>query len=119
VLRTGRSGEVVVRQEAACVIVIFEGKAAVMPWEAADELARAITQKARQAEEVAKAEHIALDQALLLRAGATIGLSNNRWIRRLAGIEAAHNPMLRRFMPGGVKSQEMFGTPTVRKGNPR
>lgn len=89
-----------------------------LPWKAADALAQAISAKARQAEELDKAQSIALDQALLLRAGVPIGLTNHPRIKAEAAKEAAWNRKLRRALPGGVKSMEHVGTPNVVKHDP-
>lgn len=87
-----------------------------MPWQAADSLASALSAKARQAEEQVKAGDIIYDNAICMRAGLPFGLSNRRDIVCEAMKEAAWNTNLRRYMPGGVKSKEVFGTPTVRHG---
>jgi hypothetical protein len=77
------------------------------------QVARALTQLALRADELAQAERIALDSAVLLRAGSNFALSSDPKIIDAARSEAAWNGALRRFMPGGVKSEEAFGTPTV------
>jgi len=81
-------------------------------------LANALYRCSLQAEEQAKAERIALDTAILYRAGAPLGLSNDPAILDEAKKEAAWNSELRRAMPGGVKSAEAFGVPAVRRGPP-
>lgn len=103
-----------VRAEGRNVVVIKGGRTVFdMPWDAALALARAIYAKAKEAEEFAHAEAIVLDQAILTRLGVPIGLSDNRDIQQAAGREAAWNSKLRRYLPGGVRSQEIFGTPTI------
>lgn len=67
------------------------------------------------AEEHAKAEQIAFDTAVLYRAGAPLGLSDHPAIIEEARKVAAWNSDLRRFMPGGVKSEEAFGVPSIIK----
>jgi hypothetical protein len=84
----------------------------------AQALADALYKVSLVAEEEAKAERIALDTAILYRAGAPIGLSNHPAIIDEAKKEAAWNTELRRCMPGGVKSEEAFGTPSVILGTP-
>ena len=64
-------------------------------------------------EELAEAERIARDSAILLRAGANFGLSNDPRILDAAKSAAAWDSELRRCMPGGVKSEEAFGTPAL------
>lgn len=108
-----RPSEAKVGRDGTMVILRIGGRDIVLPWRAADEIARALTAKAREAEEQEKAPSIARDAAILLRAGVPIGLSNDSKIRDEAGKIAAWDSDLRRYMPGGVKSQEMLGRPAV------
>jgi hypothetical protein len=109
-----------IRAEGTRVLVVSDGRAILdLPWQAALSIARGLVAVARKAEEIAKAEQIVMDQAILTRAGAPFGLSNNPDIKKEAGKEAAWNTDLRRSMPGGVKSQEVFGTPTLKKEPPK
>jgi len=103
--RVGRSGQL--------VLLVIGGKTVEMPWQAALELGRALVSRARDAEEQAKAPQVARDAAILLRAGARIGLSSDPKIRDEAGKLAAWDEELRRCMPGGIKSQEMLGRPAI------
>ena len=81
---------VTVRQEGTNVVVIREGRAVFdMPWDAALQLARAIFSQAKRAEELASAERIAEDQAVLLRLGVPVGLSSRRDIQEEAQKRAA------------------------------
>lgn len=102
-----------VGRDGATVLLRIGGRTYQMPWEAADQIARALQGKARDAEEQAKAPQIAMDAAILLRAGVPIGLSSDARIRDEAGKLAAWDSELRRYMPGGVKSEEMLGRPSV------
>lgn len=112
--------QITVRQEGPKVLLLSGGiLIAEMPWEAADQLANAIRAKARQAEELQKAEQIAFDQAVLFRSGAPIGLTRHRAIMSEAIKQALWNTELRRYMPGGVKSQEVFGTPAILRHLPK
>lgn len=95
------------------VLLTVEGRTLSLPWEAADELATALRQKARQAEEAAKALLIAGDHAILLRLGIPLGLSNRPDIQHEAAQIAQYDRDLRRYLPGGVRSREAFGTPTI------
>lgn len=83
------------------------------------ELARALYTQAKLAEEHAKAEAIIYDQAILTRLGVPFGLSSNPDILREAAKEAAWNTSLRRYIEpqraGGIASQAVFGTPTIKK----
>lgn len=110
-LRIGREGPF--------VFLVWESKAIRMPWNTALDVAASIREQAKQAEEYAKAEGIIFDQALLVRLGANIGLSSNPAIQAEAAKEAAWNSDLRRYLPGGVKSKEQFGAPSVIRHNPR
>jgi hypothetical protein len=105
-----------VRREGEKVLLLSGGiLIAEMPWRAADELATALKAKARLAEEEEKGGQIALDSAILMRAGVPFSFSSRPDILKEAVKEAAWNCSLRRYMPGGVKSKEIFGAPTVIK----
>lgn len=109
-----------VRQEGEKVLLLSGGiLIAEMPWQAADQLAAALKAKARQAEELQKAEQIAFDQAVLMRGGFPIGLTRHKAIISEAVKQAFWNTDLRRYMPGGVKSQEIFGTPAIIRHLPK
>ena len=113
-IRVPKHKEVRVRQEGTRVSLIVDGREVLSGhWRQADELAKALVAKARAAEELEKHEAIAHDHAILMRAGAPFGLTNTPWIRDLAARIAAWDTRLRRFMPGGVRSQEHVGTPTI------
>lgn len=101
------------------VVVEIDGKVVHLPWETADELARALIIKARQVEEQVKALNIARDDAILLRLGVPVGLSNDPNINAMAEGLAQYDPDLRRYLPGGVRSKEHFGTPTLIRHAPR
>lgn len=108
-----------VRQEGEKVLLLSGGVLiAEMPWQAADELANALRAKARQAEEQSKAESVVYDSAILMRAGAPFSFSIRPDILKESRKEAAWNSNLRRYMPGGVRSTEVFGTPSVIGGQP-
>lgn len=104
-------------QDGPNVIISFDGKPIEMPWNAALDVSKALTIKARAAEEIAKAEGIIFDQALLVRTGAPLGFTDNPDIQKEAAKEAGWNSKLRRFIPGGVhrRSQErgQLGSPTI------
>lgn len=116
--------EITARQEGPKVLLIVKGFSvrdvvAELPWNVALDVARAIYEKAKDAEEVANAEGIVFDQALLIRMGARIGFSSHPGIQAEAAKEAVGNRELRRYLPGGVKSQEQFGRPTIIRHPPR
>lgn len=89
---------------------------------AVDEVPRAafcdaIASQARQLEEEEKHEAIAQDAAILFRAGAPFGLTDNPEIQREAVTEAAWGK-LRRYMPKGIESQEVVGVPSLVQHSP-
>jgi hypothetical protein len=108
-----------IRQDGTDVVLVINGKATVIPWQHADELAAAIRSQARRAEEEAKKELIAADGSILLRKGIPIGLSDRRDIMNEVAHLAQYDRDLRRYIPGGVRSREQFGTPTIRQSRPR
>lgn len=101
------------------VLLTVDGKTVSIPWEHADEIARGLTVKARAAEEEQKALGIAADNALLLRVGVPVGLSNRRDILAESASIAQYDRDLRRHLPGGIKSREVFGTPAIIRHAPR
>lgn len=108
--------EFTIRQEGTCVQLIVNGKLiADMPWDKADEIAKAIGIQARKAEEIAKRDQVMFDHAIMLRLGTGIGLANDPYLRREAARIAQWDSKLRNYLPGGVKSEENFGTPTIKR----
>ncbi len=116
-----RAKSATVRQEGTAVVVIHNGRTVLdMPWEAALAMAGAIYEQAKKAEELAKAEAISFDQAILLRLGVPIGLSDRQDIREESQKLAAWDSRLRIAIPlgrakgvSGVRSAEAVGTPSV------
>ena len=103
-----------IRQEGSNVLLFVNGKVVVnLPWDAWLELSREIIAKARQAEQIAKADKVIKDQALLQRYGFPIGVTNNKDMQKEAMNEAAWGSELRRYKPGGLPSQEIVGVPSV------
>lgn len=101
-------------QDAGHFTVTLAGTTWVLPRPLAWALRAALIAKARDAEEQEKAPAIAMDQALLMRSAAPVGLSSDPKIQDRAALEAAHDRDLRRFVPlRGIKSKEEFGRPTV------
>lgn len=114
-----KTREAAVRQEGTRVVVIVDGRAVLdLPWQAAQGMAKAIMAKAKEAEELASAESIAMDSAILLRAGVPLGLTSHPKILDLARKEAVSNRRLRRAMPGGIKSKTQYGRPAVEVKKP-
>lgn len=106
--------QLVFRQEGSRVLILLDGRLIEsMPWQAAVQASTALLIKGRKAEEHAKANQIIGDSALLIRAGIPLGLSNNPVIVSEAVKEANHNRDLRRYLPGGIQSTAVVGTPAV------
>jgi len=108
------------KQDGARVLLIVDGALiASLPWEASLEVSRALRSVGKLAEEYAKAGEIVLDQAIMTRAGwPFMGLSGNPKILEEAAKEAAWNSDLRRYLPGGVKSEAHLYPPGVFRAQP-
>lgn len=102
------------RQSGARLSLIVDGRLILEGhWSMFDELAAMMRSSARKAEEWDSAEAVARDNAILLRAGVPIGLSNNPAIRAETIKLAETDRDLRRYMPGGIGGKELFGRPTI------
>ncbi len=88
-------------------------------WKDALAIADAIRAQAKRAEELAHAEGIIADQALIIRKGLPFGLTNRPDMLKEAVKEAAWNRDLRRALPGGIKSAVVVGTPAIIQHPPR
>lgn len=105
--------KVLVRAEGAKVLVAIDDQRFLeIGWQQADELARMLLAKAREAEQYAKVDQLVLDQGLIMRAGFPVGLTNNPRVIDAAKVEAAHNREFRRAIPS-IRSQEVVGMPTL------
>ena len=105
---------VTVRAEGNMVQLIEGGMLILeLPWDGAKVLSRAIRAQAGRAEQSAKILRVISDQAVLIRKGFPIALTNRPDVFKEAGNEAAHNRELRRTFPGGVPSGVVFGNPAV------
>lgn len=104
-----------VKQDGNRVILALNGTEISLPYGAALAIAKALREKGLLAEENARAisGELITDQAILQRAGMPFGLTSHPKIQAEAMKEAVSNRDLRRYMPGGIKSQRMIGTPTV------
>ena len=108
--------QVTVRRDGLDVVLVVNGQRIIdIPWDAALMLARAMTVQAHNIEEQVKAPAIAFDQGLLMRKGIPIGLTSDPRILHEAGNEAAWNPLLRKALPGGIRTLEAVGAPSVTK----
>lgn len=81
-------------------------------------LGRALVAVAHKAEEWAVALAVAYDAAILLRTGAPFGLTSQPDILKEAVKLARDDRDLRRWLPGGIRSQEIVGEPTLIVGPP-
>jgi len=115
-----KARQVDVRREGTRVALIVDGRE-VLAGEYTQflELIKALYTQAKLAEEEANAQKIIYDQAILTRLGLPLGLSNHPVILSEAMKEAAWNSNLRRYIEpqraGGIASQAVFGTPTIKK----
>ncbi len=108
-----------IRQEGERVLLIKDGRLILdMPWQAALQVARAIHQKAKLAEQLASVDRLIIDQAILIRAGAPFGLTSHRAILQESVKEALSNRQLRRHLLGGIRSQAIVGQPTIFQHQP-
>lgn len=112
-----------IRDEGDTVVLILNGKRVCdMPWEAAYQMGKGLIAKARKVEERQKHERVAADNALLLRLGIPLGLTDDKYIIKETKIEAAHNTELRKYIPHvdvGIRSKEVVGTPKLSKQKPK
>lgn len=95
-----------------CFVLQLEGKVAV-------EIGKTLHREGLLADEFAHADRVAEDSAILLRAGSNFALSNDPRIINEAKKRASWSSRLRRYLPGGVKSQEAFGTPSIVRHQPK
>jgi hypothetical protein len=103
-----------IRQNGTDVEIIHDGKlVALVGWEAALEYARHVTIVARLAEQWAKAEKTAVDQAILMRAGVPLDLCAHEAIHDEAAKRAQWGRELRLASIKGIPTRERFGLPSV------
>lgn len=109
---------IVISEKENEIIILILGKVfLVLPFNVALQLGNDIIGKSKKLEEIAKAEQIAFDNAILQRRGINLGLSDNKDIQELTGKEAAWNSSLRRYIPNTNLRQQAVGTPTVKREN--
>lgn len=117
-METIRLSAVTIRREGPDV-VLLDGNGRLilrLPWEAALRMGQGIMTQARRIQETADPltrKRVVADQALLNRIGVPIGLINDSRLKDEAMHEAAWNSDLRRYLPGGIRTQEAVGTPTL------
>jgi hypothetical protein len=111
-----------VRREGTYVVMEIGGKIITLSHEQALQLSGVIRHQAKKAGEQARAEAIAMDQAILLRSGFPLGLSSHPLIKKEAVKEACWNSNLRRYIRrskmGNIKSVEAVGEPSIILGPP-
>lgn len=109
-----------IKQDSENVLLLANGKLLLdLPYPTALEIAKALKEVAKRAEEWAQAERIAADQALLLRSGAPFGITNHPKILDEAKKQAVHDRVLRRALPGGIRSMGVVGAPTITQHQPK
>lgn len=109
-----------VRHNGDRVLLTIDGRSWELPWQAALELSRMLMGAARQCEELAVANRLIADQALLIRAGAPFALSNHPKIRDAARTEAQWDSQLRRYIPLPPWRRPVeFGVPSVTQEPPK
>lgn len=118
-----KAGFVTVGDDGFYVVLKSDNKVIPIPWNAALEVAREMIIKARKIEETVKANQITADQALLIRLGVPLGLTNNPDIKKEAFKDAQYDPKLRKYITGarvkGIPSGEVVGTPTFVQHPPK
>jgi len=120
-LLIAKPGAVKIGNDGFHVILQQDDKTMLIPWQAALEVAKAMTTVARKVEEVVKVDQIVSDEAFLNRLGFPIGLTNNPDIKKEAFQKAQYDPQLRKYMPNavGIPSSEAVGTPSLIQHKPK
>lgn len=105
--------KVLVRTEGTKVLLAVDDQRFLeIGWQEADQLARSLLAKAREAEQLAKVDGLILDQGLLMRAGMPFSLTKDQKVIDAAKVEAAHNRLFRRALPS-IRSTEVVGMPSL------
>lgn len=103
-------------QNGTNVVMLFDkGVHIELPYQAALQMGRILLQQGKMAEAEAQVHQIVADQAVLMRSGANLGLSDNPRVLQEAFHVAQHDRDLRRYLPGagGIKSAESVGVPSI------
>jgi hypothetical protein len=110
----------IVRQEGDRVLLIMGGRLqADLHWKDALRIAKAITNRARVAENYDNLPQLIQDQAILIRAGVPMGLTSHPAALKEAVKSAEGDRNLRRFMRNNIRSKEIFGKPTLTQTSPK
>ena len=118
-VKVPKTGHVNIARDGQIVVLTIDGRSVTMPWRAADAIAKGLTQKAREAEEIEKHAQIREDHAFCLRAGLPFGTTNHPGLRAEAERDAQWDSKLRKQLPGGVKSKKAIGVPAFVLGQPQ
>lgn len=101
-----------IRRDNMTVILAVERQCVLhLEWQSAVGIGHGLMAQGHKAEEIAKHEQIIADEAFVLRSGLgnIVGLTNHPYLQKEAAKEAAWNSELRRWLPGGVKSEIQIG----------
>jgi len=103
-----------VRRQGDRILLLDSGRLLLeLPYPAARELARALLTQAVRVDEVAHAQEVVADQALLLRSGAPFALTQVSGLLHEASRLARYDRSLRRALPGVVPVAKV-GVPSIR-----
>lgn len=106
-------------QDGDRVVLVHEGRAIELPHEAAVAVGQQLLAAGRRAEKIAKAERVVADQALVLRLGLPFGLTSDPVLQAEAMQVAQYDRDLRRYLPGGIRSRGVVGTPVLIRHAPK
>jgi len=107
---------ITVKQHKGSIVLELDGKYICdMPWDVAQDLARAVISVSKLAEEHEDAPRIIKQDAMLIRSGAPLSLTNNKKIREAAYQAAQWDRDLRQMPIKGVPSPKEVGTPSLHK----
>lgn len=98
----------------AVIVTIRGGRWFEFNYRTTDQILKSLSKAIAPLEEIAKAEQLIGDEAILLRTGLPIGLAQNRRIKREAWKKAEDVKI-----PGGVIPQAVFYPPTITVHPPR
>lgn len=94
------------------VLVLPDGRFADFPWQAAEQIGKALIEKAKTAEELESAHRVARDEAEARLIGLPFGLARTRKVSDEATRILKTDDKLRRYYPDGPK-RGVVGTPGV------
>lgn len=118
---TARTASVDVKRDGPLIgLIDTKGRTAFRThWRSAEQIARAILAQCRLAEQEEQMQQTVEDSALLLRKGLPFGiLPRGFGVEAEVVREAQHGARLRRFLPGGIKGEEIVYAPGVIRHDP-